>query len=273
VPIVHGNDLIGFLGFDSVNAVRRWTEDIVDLLRMVGDAIGNALQRNRMEKEMMRMYRRAEKEARVNAVLLREVNHRVKNNLSEIIGLLYAQKRFSRGDYSDFIQDLTGRIRGLATVHDLLSRSGWRPLELTGLARSIVSSAIAGVPRRKRLRVSVSKSAITVNANQAHALALILNELVINSVKHALEGNDSLLIKVRMRKDRSGRVNLTYSDDGSGYPEDVIGLQRANLGLDLIRNLIVKNLQGRLTLFNDGGAAARISFGLTPPGEETDGQE
>lgn len=273
VPIVHGNDLIGCLGFDSVNRSRRWSADMMDLLRMVGDTIGNALERNRMEKTMMRMYRKAEKEAQLNAVLLREVNHRVKNNLSEIIGLLYAQKRFSTGDYSDFIQNLTGRIRGLATVHDLLSRSGWKPLELTRLAKGIVNNAIAGVPEKKRLRASVSNSSITVNANQAHALALILNELVRNSIKHALGESDSLLIKVRMRKDRSGRVNLTYSDDGKGYPEGVISLERKNLGLDLIQNLVVKNLQGSLTLFNDGGASARIGFRILPPGEEADEEE
>ncbi len=273
VPIVHGNTLIGFLGFDSVSQDRRWTEDIVDLLRIVGDAIGNALERNRMEKAMMRMYRKAEKEAQVNDVLLREVNHRVKNNLSEIIGLLYAQKRFTTGDYNEFIHNLTGRIRGLATVHDLLSRSGWKPLELTGLARGIVESAITGAHERKKLTSSVSSSSITVNANQAHALALILNELVRNSIKHALTDRESLRIKVRMRKERSGRVNLTYCDDGPGYPEDVINLERKNLGLDLIQNLIIKNLQGDLILLNDGGAAARISFSLEPPGEEANEEE
>ncbi|MCK4807773.1 MAG: GAF domain-containing protein, partial [Candidatus Aegiribacteria sp.] len=98
VPVVHGNDLIGFLGFDSVNQERYWSEDIIDLLRIVGTAIGNALVRNRMEKELIEMYRRADKEAQLNSVLLREVNHRIKNNLSEIIGLLYAQRRFASND-------------------------------------------------------------------------------------------------------------------------------------------------------------------------------
>lgn len=265
VPIIHGTDLIGFLGFDSVNRRRRWSEEIVDLLRIVGDAIGNALERNRMEKEMMEMYRRAETEAQVNAVLLQEVNHRVKNNLSEIIGLLYAQKRFSSGDYSEFIRNLTGRIRGLATVHDMLSRSGWNPLKLTELARGIVNGAISHAAERKKLTASVSNSSITVDSSQAHALALIINELVRNSIKHALKERSSLRIKVRMRKDRAGRVNLTYSDNGPGYPGDVLSLKRMNLGLDLIQNLISKNLQGRLTLLNDGGAVARIGFSITGP--------
>lgn len=269
VPIVHGRDLVGFLGFECVNRETVWRDDVIDLLRMVGDAIGNALERSRMEKEMLRMYRRAEKEAQLNAVLLREVNHRVKNNLSEIIGLLYAQRRFSTGDYSDFIGDLTARIRGLATVHDMLSRTGWKPLELTRLARGIVGGAIENAPEGKDLRASVSSSSITVDPNRAHALALILNELVRNSVKHALRHGDRLLIKVRMRKDRNGRVTLTYSDDGPGYPKQVISMERCNLGLDLIRNLVSKNLQGSLTLLNDGGAVARMVFGIRPPEEET----
>jgi len=272
VPVIHGRDLIGFLSFDSVNQERFWSEDIIDLLRIIGDAIGNALTRNRMEKELIEMYRQAEKEAQVNAVLLKEVNHRVKNNLSEIIGLLYAQKRFAsnNNDQDEFVQSLISRIRGLATVHDMLSSSGWNPLELTRLARGIINKAIANVPGSKKLKASISKTSIHVNPNQAHALALILNELVRNSLKHALIDRDSLKIKVRMRRNRAGRITLVYSDNGPGYPEEVLEHDRKNLGLDLIQNLTIKNLQGELTLQNDGGASARIIFCRTVTEDRTD---
>ena len=272
VPILHGNSLIGYLGFDSVNQERNWSEDIIDLLEVVGDAIGNALARNGMEKKLIAMYRRAEKEAQINAVLLREVNHRVKNNLSEIIGILYAQRRYAsdNNDHDEFVQSLIGRIRGLATVHDMLSSSGWNPLELTRLARRIINSAIANAPDGKKLKASISKTSIRVNPNQAHALALILNELVRNSLKHALAGCDSLKIKVRMRKRRAGRITLVYSDNGPGYPEEVLEHDRKNLGLDLIQNLTIKNLQGELTLKNDGGASAIVVFRRTRAEEGTD---
>ncbi len=265
VPIVHGNDLIGFLGFDCVNRERIWSEDIIDLLRIVGDAIGNALERNRMEKTLLDMYRQAEKEAQINAVLLREVNHRVKNNLSEIIGLIYAQKRFApeSSDFDEFAKNLISRIRGLATVHDMLSSSGWDPLELTKLARRIVNSAIANASGSKKLKASISGSSVQVNAGQAHALALIFNELVRNSLKHALFGRDSLRIKIRMRRNRSDRITIIYSDNGPGYPGAVLNTGMKNLGLDLIQNLIIKNLQGKLTLLNDGGACAKIEFRRT----------
>ncbi|RKZ06668.1 hypothetical protein DRQ25_13425 [Candidatus Fermentibacteria bacterium] len=272
IPIVHGNSLIGYLGFDSVNHERYWSEDIIDLLRVVGDAIGNALVRNRMEKKLIEMYRRAEKEAQINAVLLREVNHRVKNNLSEIIGILYAQRRYAsdNDDHDEFVQSLIGRIRGLATVHDMLSSSGWNPLELTMLARRIINSAIANAPDGKKLKASISKTSIRVNPNQAHALALILNELVRNSLKHALAGRDSLRIKVRMRKRRAGRITLVYSDNGPGYPEEVLKHDRRNLGLDLIQNLTIKSLQGELTLQNEGGASAKVVFRRTRTEDGTD---
>ncbi|MCK5116699.1 MAG: GAF domain-containing protein [Candidatus Aegiribacteria sp.] len=275
VPIVHGNNLIAFLGFDCVNQENYWSEDIIDLLRVVGDAIGNALVRNRMEKKLIEMYRRAEKEAQINAVLLKEVNHRVKNNLSEIIGILYAQRRYasSNDDHDEFVQSLISRIRGLATVHDMLSSSGWKPLELTMLARRIINSAITNAPDTKKLKASISKTSIRVNPNQAHALALILNELVRNSLKHALAVRDSLKIKVRMRKRRAGRITLIYSDNGPGYPEEVLEHDRKNLGLDLIQNLTIKNLQGDLTLQNDGGASAKIVFRRTLTEDGADGSK
>ncbi|MCK4471612.1 MAG: PAS domain S-box protein, partial [Anaerolineae bacterium] len=79
--------------------------------------------------ENARLYEQARQDAETKSVLLDEINHRVKNNLSAIIGLLYTERRYadmdSQATYQSVIQNLVNRVRGLATVHSLLSASGW----------------------------------------------------------------------------------------------------------------------------------------------------
>jgi two-component sensor histidine kinase len=262
VPIVHGDDLIGFLEFDSVHRERTWNDDIIDLLRIVGNAIGNALERNRMETELRNMYHKADEEARMNAILLREVNHRVKNNLSEIIGLLYAQMRYTEKTKSigDFVPSLIGRVQGLATVHSMLTDSGWKPLKISELARQIISNTISVKPGGQRIFSTVPDSDVKVNSNQAHSLALIFNELVRNSIKYSLMDDEQLRITMYIHQDKSGIISINYRDNGSGFPDEVIRMERSGLGIDIIKNMILKNLQGELTMLNDTGAVTEITF-------------
>jgi len=262
IPIVHGDDLVGFLCFDSVHSQRTWSEDIIHLLRVVGDAMGNALLRNLMEAELRMMYHKADEEARMNSVLLREVNHRVKNNLSEIIGLLYAQLRYTEKSKSigDFVPSLIGRVQGLATVHSMLSDSGWKPIKICDLARQIISNTISVKPGGQRIFSTVPDSDVKANSYQAHSLALILNELVRNSTKYASIDNDQLRIVVIIHQDDSGMISIKYSDNGPGFPEEVIRMERSGLGIDIIGNMVSKNLQGDLSMRNDTGAITEISF-------------
>lgn len=262
VPIVHGENLIGFLGFDSVHRERTWSEDIIDLLRIVGVAMSNALLRNRMETELRNMYLKADEEARMNATLLKEVNHRVKNNLSEIIGLLYAQLRYTEEtkSISDFVPSLIGRVQGLATVHSMLSNSGWKPLKISELAREIISGTISVKPGGQRVFSTVHDSDAKVNSNQAHSLALIFNELVRNSMKYAFRDIEHLRISVNIHQDESGTISINYRDNGSGFPGEVLRMEKSGLGIDIIRNMVSKNLQGELTMANDAGAITEITF-------------
>ncbi|MCK5130708.1 MAG: PAS domain-containing protein [Candidatus Sabulitectum sp.] len=262
IPIVQGKNLIGFLGFDSILIAKKWNKDIIDLLRIVGDAIGNALERNRMQLKLQMMYQKADKEAKTNAILLKEVNHRVKNNLSEIIGLFYAQIRFIKqvNNLNDFLPDMISRVQGLATVHSMLSYSSWEPLKISELARQILSNTTSAIFGTKSISSIISDTNIKVDSRQAHSLALVFNELVINSTKHALINSDKLLIEVDFHHDGSGNIIIKYRDNGPGFSEKVLQKEQSGLGLSIITNMISKNLQGHLSMFNDNGAVTEIVF-------------
>ncbi len=213
--------------------------------------------------ENARLYTQAQEEAATKSMLLEEINHRVKNNLSAIIGLLYAERRHSGIEqpevYQSVMQDLIQRVQGLTAVHNMLTVSTWTPLPLSDLVSKIVYNSLQALPPTRRVVVHVSFSTVTVTPEQAHHLALVVNELATNVVKHGLHGQATPRIVVDVRQEGE-TVELCFRDNGPGYPEDVLQFGRRNVGLDLLRNIVLTNLRGELFLTNNGGAMATIRF-------------
>ena len=226
-------------------------------------SVRDITERKWAEEELQWLYEQAQRDAEAKATLLHEINHRVKNNLSVIIGLLYAERRYAKmtdqATYRAITQRLTNRVNGLATVHSLLSASEWAPLLLSDLAGQVVRSYLQVLPRDKDVSVEVSPSPIRVTADQAHSLALMINELTTNTVKHTLQNRNAAHIAVGITCENN-TVRFEFRDDGPGYPEDVLRLKRYSVGLDLIQNLVHQNLRGELSLHSDHGAVAVIRF-------------
>ena len=170
------------------------------------------------------------------------------------------------------LRDLESRLQGMAVLHTLLSDAQWRPLPLSDLVTQIVTAALIGSPIRERIRVSVAAPAesLWVVPEQATAVAVILNELATNSVKHAFRGRDQGCLEVRLRVlDRPNgqtQVGLEFRDDGPGWPAPVLNGERRRVGLHLIEASVRSPLRGQLTLRNDAGAAAEITFRLAAAG-------
>lgn len=215
--------------------------------------------------ENARLYERARQDAETRSTLLKEVNHRVKNNLTAIMGLLHAERQLAsaRNQHNclSIIDEVTGRIRGLNTAHSMLSASRWQPLLLSDLAGQIINAALQVLPPNKRVRVEISPSQVTVTADQAHDLALIINELAANSTKYALGERDTAHISVRIDRDGDS-VLCEFRDDGPGYPEEVLERTREclGLGIELITNIVHSRMRGEVSLCNDGGAVTLLRF-------------
>jgi len=213
--------------------------------------------------ENAQLYEQAQRDAETKSRLLREVNHRVKNNLSAIVGLLYAAQRRAgveeRAIYQPMIQDLVSRVQGLATVHSLLSASEWAPLLLSKLAAQVIRSSLQTLPHGKCVSTKMTPSPVRVTPDQAHNLALLINELATNTVKHALQERDKAHITVHIKLD-DDTILFEFRDDGPGYPEEVLELECYGVGFDLVQNVVHKNLCGELSLHNDHGALAVIRF-------------
>jgi len=210
-------------------------------------------------EEALRQY------ADTQTVLVREVNHRVKNNLSAIIGMLHMEQDRAEVEgltsYIPVLGDLVGRIEGLSTVHSLLSASGWRPLEVGELCRQVVDAALQGVPLGKRIDVKLSPSRVRINSNQAHHLTLVVNELTTNTVKYAMEHRDVANIFIEI--DQSDHIlEILFKDDGPGFPDHILRNDSvsSSIGFELIRGITRQSLGGEIDFKNDQGAVVRMRF-------------
>jgi PAS domain S-box-containing protein len=142
--------------------------------------------------ENARLYEQAQRDAETRATLLREVNHRVKNNLTAVMGMLTLEMQRPHREVADLqtiLRDLQDRIRGLVTVHDLLSAAQWSPLSLDRLVTGVIQAALNSSPIRHKIEVSVRPAAepLSITPYQATGLALVVNELTRHTRKHRAE--------------------------------------------------------------------------------------
>lgn len=204
----------------------------------------------------------SEKEA-----LLKEVHHRVKNNLQIINSLLNLQAaKIKDATIRAMLADSQNRIRSMALVHETLFRSGHLGLVnltayLEGLAIQLFR-AYGANPAQIRLKVEVPRTQIDLE--RAIPCGLIVNELVSNALKHAFPNQRSGNIRVALERAAGTHYSLTVTDDGIGLPAESVRAE-STLGLQLVRDL-AQQLGGLLNCEQAAaGTTVRIIFPIDPP--------
>ncbi len=195
--------------------------------------------------------------------LLREVHHRVKNNLQVISSLLYfEQKKDLPPGIAADLRQCQSRIAAIALVHERLYESGdLGRIQLDAYLRCLTAQMLHGTaPERGRITVEVSGDPFTLGINEAVPCALIINELLANSLKHAFPGGRSGKVRIELGADPSGARTVTFCDDGVGLGAGEAQGTGRTLGLRLVHRLI-DQLQGRLEhVDQDCGTCFRITL-------------
>lgn len=198
-------------------------------------------------------------------ILLQEVNHRVKNNLSAIISMIHMEQDRAEAQgltsISPILQNINDRIGGLSTVHSLLSSTGWQPLKICDLCQEVVNATLQGFLIEKNIDLKISPSPLLINSNQAHHLTLVINELATNTIKHGMKGRKRGSISINIKK-RAEKVEIIFRDDGPGYPDKIIqkDFTPLSIGFNLIKGIIRQNLHGKVVFKNKNGACTYITF-------------
>lgn len=194
--------------------------------------------------------------------LLREIHHRVKNNMQIILSLIRLQKR-KAGDerYESMLEDTRNRIQAMALVHEQIY--GSRELSkvdfggyIRRLASSIFSSYAVG---RKRITLRMELEEVSLNIDTAILCGMILNELISNALKHAFSGRPSGEVRISLQRKADGWVLLRVGDNGCGMPPGA-GIEGGTaLGLLLV-NTLVEQIGGKLTVNVSEGTEFGVSF-------------
>ncbi len=222
-----------------------------------------------LSQDNLKLLAQARRDAEAKTLLLNEVNHRVKNNIASIIGLieLESQRKIqSDTDLQATLVDIKTRISGLATVHDILSSNQWAPVKLDLFIRKVIDSAASSSPIGRRISVNIicPDHNIWINSRQGTALALIINELTTNSIRHAFSERHKGTITVSIQRETltGNRLQVSFADDGPGWPPEILDGKGGNVGMQVIRLSAVSPLYGDIQFKNQNGAVAVITFNL-----------
>jgi two-component sensor histidine kinase len=240
-------------------------------LALIGLVVGAYRWRTRRVRERNRqleaeVQRRIEAETKIRTsldektVMLKEIHHRVKNNL-QIISSLFSLQFGSSNDpmVQEMLKESQTRIRSMALVHEALYRSNnLAAIDFREYVQGLAAQ-IAHTHQRGNVRIQFAGEPITLSLDQAIPAGLIMNEALSNAYKHAFPGNGEGVITVHFRNDEDAHVELAVSDTGRGLPEGFDPSAVPSLGFHLILAL-TEQLSGTLSINGKPGTRIAVRF-------------
>jgi len=201
-------------------------------------------------------------------VLLKEIHHRVKNNIQVISSLVGLQADVSTDEtVREVLKDVTSRVRSMALVHEKLYQTAdLSSIDLAEYAKSLLnylwrahSSAATSV------RLTLDLEPLSLPVDTAVPCGLILNELAGNALKHAFRGRSEGEVTVSLQGTPEGRVSLCLRDNGVGMPEELEWRQTSSLGLRLVQ-MLAGQLNATVEVSSHSGTEFTVSFSLKTEG-------
>ncbi len=198
---------------------------------------------------------------REKEVMLKEIHHRVKNNLQIIVSLLKMQSRHAGDEIlADIFRECQDRIRAMAAVHALLYESeNLAEINFGDYIREMANQLLRSYQESSvRISLSIHAGKVMLAIDAAIPLGLIINELLSNALKYAFPGDRRGEIKIEMDKMENG-MRFLLADNGIGLPQDMDFRNTTTMGLKLV-NMLVEQLEGTIEQVVNGGTGFLIMF-------------
>ncbi len=245
VPLAVRERVIGVLNCYTAEP-HRFTDEEVSLFSTLANQTALAIENARLV---------------TNAAVVREMHHRIKNNLQSVAMLLRLQMGVV-GALSppQVLQDSINRVLSIAAVHEVLSQRGLRLVEIRDVLQRIGREVAQNMSRPDlKVDVIVEGDEALLPSQAATSLALVVNELLQNALEHAFVGRATGQVTISLER-LPHELEIEVRDDGVGLPDSA----DRQLGLEIVENLVCEDLSGEWTMAADGGTVARIRVPLDP---------
>jgi two-component sensor histidine kinase len=269
LPMVFQNRVLGLAEMHDSRVERVFTDHEISLAQFLTTQAASAVENARLYeraqreiKERIRVEEQIKASLEEKEVLLKEVHHRVKNNLQVISSMLNLQARNVEDPLTlRVLQESQSRIQSMALVHERLYRSQDLAqidfgVYIRDLAAHLVRSYGANL---EHVDLKVDVDGIFLDIDTAIACGLIVNELICNSLKYAFPDGGVGEVCVEIHSDPKNQLTMIVSDNGVGIPKDIDIWNTGSLGLQLV-NALTRQLEGSLELCGDGGTEFKLTF-------------
>jgi PAS domain S-box-containing protein len=259
IPIREKDQIVGLL---QINDRRkgRLTCEVINFLEGIANHIGEAFLRWQVEDSLRTLVEEKE-------TLLKEVHHRVKNNLAAIMGLVEMQARTLEAEESRIpLRELSIRIKSMTLVHEQLYRfENFSRINMQNYLEELVANLAVSYEQNENIYIQVDAAGVEMGMDSAVPCGLLITELVTNAYKYAFPPeyrcSDSLNCQIVITVRWDGRKYIvTVADNGVGLPASVDWKKTETLGLLLVRMLGQHQLQGQIELDCTCGTTFRICF-------------
>jgi two-component sensor histidine kinase len=262
IPLIVGRDLVGLYHLGPQTSGDGYSRDQVHILHVLAQQAAIALEHTRLHEKAQGEIRERQRLLDEKELLLKEIHHRVKNNLQVISSLLYLQStRIRDQEALNMFVESQNRVRSMALVHERLYQTrDLARIDAADYVRTLAGQLMSSYrvrPGQVGLRVEVVD--LTLDVNVAIPCGLILNELLSNALKYAFPNDRQGEIQVELRTVEAGWLRLVVRDDGVGFPPDLDFRQSRSLGLRLV-NTLVEQLEGTIQLDRSGGTRFEVRF-------------
>lgn len=255
IPIRIEGEIIGVVCFENVGKPRDWVFQeqkyglvAAQMLSLTIESHNKQLAKQALELAL------DEKN-----ILLQEVNHRVKNNLSIVASLMNLQSQKSNDDYhKELFIECRNRLDSIATVHELIYKAkSYSHINFKEYLNQIIDHISDSYSSINHIKIIKDITEVNVDISAAIPLALIVNELITNAYKHAFANKEEGVIEVSLMENNK-QVFLTIEDNGRGFDKTII--PKNSIGMDILGGLI-EQINGTCNLTSDEkGTQFKISF-------------
>jgi two-component sensor histidine kinase len=195
-----------------------------------------------------------------NELILKEVHHRIKNNMNTTYGLIALQaESITDPQAKRALEDSASRVQAMITLYEELFISGnYSEVSMKKYLPLLAERIISNFPKREMITLDVSSDDFTIDEKKLSGIGLIVNELLTNIMKYAFVGKDSGKISISLLN-KENKVLLCICDNGNGIPENIDLGNSTGFGLSLV-DMLTKQLEGKLSFESNNGTKVILEF-------------